>query len=1169
LREFVHLHVHSEYSLLDGAARIGPLAARAAKLKMPALAVTDHGVMYGVVDFYRACHDVGVKPIIGCEVYVAQRTHQDRTPRVDDDPYHLVLLAMNKTGYRNLIKLCSKGHLQGFYYKPRVDHDLLAEHSEGLIALSGCLAGELARHILQDNPARARETAALYRDIFGRDNFFVELQDHGLEEQKRVNPQLIALARELDLPLVATNDTHYLRREDAQAQDVVLCIQTLKSINDPDRLRFATDEFYVKTGEEMWRLFGEVPESLENTLAIAERCRFDFDFDRTYLPRAFVPEGETNLSFFEKLCRQGLARRYDKATPELESRLDYEMGVIRDLGFVDYFLIVWDFIDFARREGIPVGPGRGSVTGSLVSYCLGITNIDPLRHNLIFERFLNPHRTEFPDIDIDFCDKKRDRVIDYVVRRYGEDRVAQIITFGTMAARAAIRDVGRALEMTFAEVDRIAKMVPFGPGVTLGQALQSSPQLRDEAEADPRIAQLIELARKVEGLPRHASVHAAGVVISAQPLMDLVPLQRTPEGDVVTQFPMDTLSRLGLLKMDFLGLRTLTVIEEAVKAIERSRGVNIDIDEVPLDDEKVYEMLGRGDTAGVFQFETSGLTDLMKRLRPEVFEDLSAAVALFRPGPMNMLDDFIDGRHGRKKVEYIHPSLKDVLEETYGVMIYQEQVMEVARRLAGFTVGEADLLRVAFKKKSPEVMVAQREKFVSGAVANGVDRATAERVFELIERFAGYGFNKSHSAPYALLAYQTAWLKAHYPVEFMAASLTSVMGSSDRVAYYVEECRRMGIEVLPPDVNESRAEFTVSEGKMRFGLTAVKNLGGAAIEAVIAAREDGGPFTSLYDFCRRVDMRHINKRAVESLIKAGAFDRLAGHRGRLLLALDRDLEAAQKQQKTEREGQLSLFGLALAGAAGEAGQASGAAGEGGGPGGAGAPGAAGAGDEAVFRDVAPPLPECDPLPHSSILAMEKEVLGVYLSGHPLDQYHDLLSQADTTSTAHLPERWDGDQVTIAGMITETKKIITKRSGAPMMFCTIEDLTGAAEVIVFPQVYERHAGNLVKDALVIIKGKVDRKDEEPKILADEVEPVNVARFERVYLTVPPEREDPSTLEKVRAILELNPGPAPVYLKFPSCGHTVIVDRECWITPEEDVLSALGEVLGPGQVAVERA
>jgi DNA polymerase-3 subunit alpha len=1142
LRPFVHLHVHSEYSLLDGAARIRPLAEKASRLGMPAMAITDHGVMYGVVDFYEACREVGIRPVIGCEVYVARRSRHDRTPRVDDDPYHLVLLASNEEGYRNLIRLSSLGHLEGFYYKPRVDDELLARHSRGLIALSGCLAGEVVRHLLAGEPGKARERAASYRDIFGRDGFFIELQDQGLEEQRRANPELITLARELGLGLVATNDCHYIERGDAEAHDVVLCIQTLKSINDPDRLRFGTDEFYVRSAEEMWARFGEVPESLDNTLAIAERCEFDFDFTQTHLPRALVPEGYDNQAFFEKLCWDGLARRYPKVTEELRRRLTYEMEVISRLGFTDYFLIVWDFVDFARREGIPVGPGRGSVTGSLVSYCLGITNIDPIRHNLVFERFLNPHRAEFPDIDIDFCDRKRDRVIDYVVRRYGEDRVAQIITFGTMAARAAVRDVGRALEMSFGEVDRIAKMIPFGPGVTLDRALAVTPELRDLADSDPRVGRLLDLARKVEGLPRHASVHAAGVVISALPLMDLVPLQRTPEGDVVTQFPMGVLSKLGLLKMDFLGLRTLTVIEEAAKTVEETRGERVDIDGIPLDDPAVYEMLGRGDTAGVFQFETSGMTDLVRRLQPEVFEDLSAAVALFRPGPMEMLDEFIEGRHGRKKVEYIHPSLEEVLGETYGVMIYQEQVMEVARRLAGFTVAEADLLRVAFKKKSPEVMAAQREKFISGAVSRGVGREVAERVFEMVERFAGYGFNKSHSAPYALVAYQTAWLKAHYPVEFMAASLTSVMGSSERVAYYVEECRRMGVEVLPPDVNESQARFTVAGGGIRFGLAAVKNLGEAAIEAIVAAREEKGPFRSLYDFCRRVDTRLLNKRAVESLIKAGAFDSLGGHRGQYLLALDRDLEAAQRHQRSEREGQLSLFSDVPA--------------AGGAPGGA--PG---------FEEADPPLPPCDPLPTASLLAMEKEVLGLYLSGHPLAQYQAQLVGLDTVSTAHLSERWEGDAVTVGGMISNTKKIVTK-NGSHMMFATVEDLTGAVEVVIFPSVLEKYAGLLQPDATVIVRGRVSFKDEEPKVVADEIQPLKAGSEERVYVTIPPELEKQEFLERVRAVLELNRGGVPVYLNFLSCGKTLLVDRECWIRPDEDAIAMLSELVGEDGVSVQR-
>ncbi len=1155
MREFVHLHVHTEYSLLDGAARVGALAAKAAELGQPALAITDHGVMFGVVDFFKACRKAGVKPIIGCEMYVARRSRHDRTPKVDDDQYHLTLLAENEEGYRNLIRLCSAGHLEGFYYKPRVDHELLAAHSRGLIALSGCLSGEVASHLEQGRPEEARKVASFYRDVYGPESFFIELQDQGIRGQPELNTRLVALARELGLGLVATNDSHYVEQEDAQAHDVVLCIQTLKSISDPDRFRFPTSEFYLKSGEEMWARFGDLPESLSNTLAIAERCRFEFRFGQTHLPRAPVPEGHTNESFLEKLCWDGLARRYPGVTgerkAELEARLTYELGVIRDLGFAGYFLIVWDFIDFARREGIPVGPGRGSVTGSLVAYCLGITNIDPLRHRLIFERFLNPYRTEFPDIDIDFCDRKRGKVIDYVIRRYGEDKVSQIITFGTMAARAAIRDVGRALDLPFGEVDRIAKLVPFGPGVTLEKALELSPDLGQAYAAEARVKELVDLARKVEGLPRHASVHAAGVVIAAQPLVELVPLYRVPDGGVVTQFPMDVLAALGLLKMDFLGLRTLTVIEQAVENIERTTGTRIDVDQIPLDDPAVFDMLSRGNTAGVFQFETSGLTNLLRQLRPTVFEDLVAAVALFRPGPMAMRNDYVDSRHGKRKIEYAHPSLERVLAETYGVMIYQEQVMQVASILAGFTMGEADLLRVAFKKKSPEVMAAQKGKFLEGAVRNGVDPETAKAVFEMIERFANYGFNKSHSAPYALVAYQTAWLKAHYPVEFMAASLSSLMGSTERVAYYVAECRRMGIEVLPPDINASRAEFSVSAGKIRFGLTAVKNLGEGAIESIEKARDEGGPFRSLYDFCRRVDVRLLNKRAIESLIKAGAFDSLGGHRGQYLLALDRDLDAAQRQQKLEREGQLSLFGLTGEGLGGPWGGGSGTA----------------PGNGTFLDEGTAPLPPCDPLPRSTILAMEKEVIGLFVSGHPLGDYQEKLLGAGAVSTALLSELPDGEAVTVGGMLTETRKYVTKK-GAQMLFATLEDLTGPVEVIVFPSVYERASSLLQQDAVVIIRGRISYKDEEPKVIADEVESLAAATLEALFIDIPPECESPETLERIRAILELEPGDAPVYLKFISGGQTILTDRRCWVKPGPDVLAMLAEVVGVSRVNVKQ-
>ena len=1157
--DFVHLHVHTEFSLLDGAARIKPLVARTKELGMPALAITDHGVMYGVVDFYQACQAAGVKPLIGCEVYVARRTRHDRTPRVDDDSFHLTLLAESEEGYRNLIRLCSAGHLEGFYYKPRVDHELLAANCRGLIALSGCLSGEVAEHFYRGRPGEAQRVASLYRDIFGQGNFFIELQDQGIEGQRQVNTQLVTLAKELGLGLVATNDAHYIQREDALAHDIVLCIQTLSSVNDPNRLRFGTDEFYLKSADEMWASFGEIPESLSNTLAIAERCDFGFSFGQVHLPQAPAPEGYDNESFLQKLCLEGLARRYPDPDPELrvelDARLGHEMGVIRDLGFAGYFLIVWDFIDFAHRQGIPVGPGRGSVTGSLVAYCLGITNIDPLRHRLIFERFLNPYRTEFPDIDIDFCDTKRDKVIEYVVKRYGEDRVAQIITFGTMAARAAIRDVGRALEMSFGDVDRIAKLVPFGQGLTLDRALEHSPDLRQAAEADPKVRQLLDLARKVEGLPRHASVHAAGVVIAARPLVELVPLQKTPEGLVVTQFPMDVLAELGLLKMDFLGLRTLTVIEVAVQAIRRSRGEDLDIDRIPLDDAAVFEMLSRGNTAGVFQFETSGLTDLLRRLKPEVFEDLVAAVALFRPGPMAMLDDFIDGRHGRKVVSYPHPSLEGVLSETYGIMIYQEQVMQVAGLLAGYDMGEADLFRVAFKKKSPEVMAAQREKFVGGAEGNGVSRETASEVFEMVSRFAGYGFNKSHSAPYALVAYQTAWLKAHYPVEFMAASLTSVMDSSDRVAYYIDECRKMGIQILPPDINTSRAAFGVAGDQIQFGLTAVKNLGAGAIEGIEAARDQAGPFRGLYDFCRRVDTRVLNKRALESLIKAGAFDSLGGHRGQYILALDRDLDAAQRQQKMEREGQLSLFGGAFGGGAGAAGVSDGGS------------GTVGSGSPIGFEDSGPPLPSCDPLPRASLLAMEKEILGLYVSGHPLADYQDRLSVPDMISTAQLPERTDGETVTVGGMITEIKKIIDKK-GHQMAFITVEDLTGPVEVIVFASVFERCSTSLQPEAIVVVRGRVNYKDEDqgPKILADTIEPLASAKVEAVYVDIPAELENYETLERLKAVLSLCQGSSPVYLRFLSCGQVILTDKECWIRPDPDTLAMLADIIGASGVTV---
>jgi len=1152
LREFVHLHVHSEYSLLDGAARVEFLPVKAKELGQPALAITDHGVMYGVVEFYKHCQANDVKPIIGCEVYVARRTRFDKTPRLDEDSYHLTLLARNEEGYRNLIRLCSLGHLEGFYHKPRVDRDLLAANAKGLIALSGCLSGVVADPLFRAQPDAAREAASFYRDVFGRENFYLELQDSGIEGQRQVNAQLVDLSRDLGLGLVATNDAHYIEQADAAAHDILLCIQTQKTFDDPNRLRFGSTEFYLKSGDEMWARFGDLPESLSNTLAIAERCEFAFDFGQLHLPRAPVPEGFDSETFLDKLCREGLQHRYPAPSPQektaLDARLGQELAVIGELGFAGYFLIVWDFIDFAHREKIPVGPGRGSVAGSLAAYCLGITNIDPMSHELLFERFLNTSRRELPDIDIDFCDRRRGRVIDYVVQRYGGDKVTQIITFGTLAARAAVKDVGRALgRPSYGEIDRITKLLPMGPDASLAKALEKVAELRQMAEADPNIRRLFDLAMRVEGLPKNASVHAAGVVIATQPLIELVPLQRMPDGEgVITQFDMNSLSALGLLKMDFLGLRTLTVLEDTLKAVQERTGQVIDLDRIPLDDPEVFGLLSRGSTAGVFQFETSGLTNLLKRLKPAVFEDLVAAVALFRPGPMEMVDSFVEIRHGRQQVAYPHPSLEGILGKTYGVMVYQEQVMQVASLLAGFSPGEADSLRQVFKKKSPELAAEHRENFLNGAVANGIDHQTANKVFEMIAKFAKYGFNKSHSAPYALVAYQTAWLKAHYPVEFMAASLSNAISTSDRVAGYVGECRKMGIPVLPPDVNESRAGFAATDGKIRFGLSAVKNLGEAAIESLEKARDEGGPFTSLIDFCLRLDSRLVNRRALESLIKAGAFDSLGGHRGQYLLALDRDFEAAQRQQKQEREGQVALFGGT------------------GGTGGSDGPGGS-TGRPAVSGAIASPLPVSPPLPPASILAMEQEVLGFYVTGHPLADFEEVFVAADACTTAQLADVPDGRLTTVGGVVREVKKILD-RNGNQMAFATIEDLVGTVEIIVFASVLAKYGPALQPDAVVIVGGKVSRKDEEIKILANRVSPVARPVKAEVYVTVPGELESPENLERIKAVLQLNHGAAPVYLRLASSPKLVLIGEDYWVRPDPDALEMLAEIVGPDGVKV---
>ncbi|MDI6631807.1 MAG: DNA polymerase III subunit alpha, partial [Thermoanaerobacteraceae bacterium] len=906
----MHLHLHTEYSLLDGAARIKEVVRRAKELGMPALAVTDHGAMYGVVDFYQTCIREGIKPILGCEVYVAPRTAADRTPKVDDNLYHLVLLAENDTGYKNLMELVSRGFTEGFYYKPRVDKLWLGQLSKGLIALSGCTAGEVAAHILNGEPDKARRAAATYREIFGPDNFFLELQDHGLDEQRRINPELLRLSRELSIPTVATNDVHYVNEEDAALQDILLCIQTGKTVSDTNRLRFHSNQLYLKSAREMAVVFRDQPETLARTCEIAERCRVKLSFGQYHLPAYPVPQGHTPASYLRELCYAGLKRRYGEPEQAVVDRLEYELRVIEEMDYPSYFLIVWDLVRFARENQVLVGPGRGSAAGSLVAYCLGITNIDPLRYGLLFERFLNPERVSLPDIDIDFCYELREKVIDYVFQRYGADRVAQIATFGTLAARAAIRDVGRVLGLPYGDVDRVARLVPGEPHMTVARALEASPDLLELYQNDPVVKRLLDIAARLEGVPRHASTHAAGIVIAPEPLTRFVPLHRVADGTVATQFTKEAVEELGLLKMDLLGLRTLTVIGETLRIIKRLRGILIDEENLPLDDPATYALLGRGETAGVFQLESSGMRNLLRELKPSVFEDLIALVALYRPGPLGsgMVEDFIRRKHGRTPVVYLHPLLEPILKETYGVILYQEQVMQIASTLAGFSLGEADLLRRAMGKKKPEIIAGLRSRFVEGAAANGIPEKLAGEIFDLMEYFAGYGFNKSHSAAYAMVAYQTAYLKANYPVEYMAALLTSVRDNSDKVAAYVEECRRLGIAVLPPDVNESRRNFTVVPGGVRFGLAAIKNVGETAVEAIIAARNEGGPFRDFGDFCSRINPRVINRRVLESLARAGAFSSLGHTRSQVLAVLDGGLELAQRSAKEKDSHQLSLFG---------------------------------------------------------------------------------------------------------------------------------------------------------------------------------------------------------------------------------------------------------------------
>ena len=1073
MKDFVHLHLHTEYSLLDGACRIGTLVKKAKELNMHSLAITDHGSMFGVIDFYKACKKEGIKPIIGCEVYTAARSYKDKDPRYDSDQGHLILLAKNNTGYKNLMKLVSIGFTEGFYYKPRIDYKLLEEYHEGLICLSACIGGDIPQKLLNGDYNGARALAQNISRIMGPDNFYLELQYNNITEQKEVNAQLVKLSEETGIPLIATNDIHYINREDAKAQEILICIQTGKTIEDPDRLKFETDEFFLKSADEMWEHFKAWPEALENTLRVAEACNVDIKFGQLHLPKYEVPAGTTAFDYLRAQCIKGFHKRYNM-NPALLERVEYELSVIEQMGYVDYFLIVWDFIKYAKDNGIMVGPGRGSAAGSIVAYCLEITNVDPIKYNLIFERFLNPERISMPDIDIDFCYERRQEVIDYVVRKYGEDHVAQIITFGTMAARGAVRDVGRALAVPYNEVDKVAKLIPMIPTkhITIEDAIDMIPELKTLYNSEPRIRELLDTAKIIEGMPRHASTHAAGVVISNEPLTEFVPLYCN-EGLISTQFPMNTLEELGLLKMDFLALRTITVIRDTLELIKKGKNIEIDIDNIDYEDKNVYEMLSRGDTAGVFQLESQGMTNFFKELLPNCLEDIIAGVSLYRPGPMDQIPRYLRNKNNPENITYVTPLLEPILNVTYGCMIYQEQVMQICRELAGYSLGQSDLVRRAMSKKKKEVMDAERQNFIygkldekgniliPGAIRNGVSEHAANIIFDEMMDFASYAFNKSHAAAYAYVGYQTAWLKYHYPVEFMAALLNSFMGSLGKVSQYVMECRKMGIKVLPPDINESESSFSVKNDSIRFGLLAVKNVGANVVRNLIEERNKNGLFKNFIDFCERMEGKELNKRAVESLIKCGAFDCFGIFRSRLMANYETILERAAQKRKSLISGQMSLFDTV-------------------------------ANQDDTTEIQWPQMTEYDP---RLLLSMEKDMLGLYISGHPLNEYANIIKSLVTVysydfelsehGTANDSRLADDQFVRIAGIVTDIKTISTKNNRM-MAFVNVEDLYGQMEVIVFPNIYEEYANLLSNESQVIVEGRISLKEEEqPKILADKI------------------------------------------------------------------------------------
>jgi len=1104
---FTHLHVHTEYSLLDGASRINTLVARAKELGMDSLAITDHGVMFGVIDFYRACKAEGIKPIIGCEVYAAARTRFDKDPEKDKVMSHLILLAENNTGYKNLMKIVSEGFRNGFYYKPRIDKEVLRQHSEGIIATSACLAGAVQRNLLNGDYASAKQEALEMLEIFGEGNYFLELQDQGLEEEARILPDMKRLHEETGIPFIATNDVHYVNREDAQAQDVLMCIQTATTIDEENRMRFANDQFYLKSEDEMRKIFSNTPEAIDNTAKIAERCNVEFTFGELHLPEFTAPDGLDNKTYLRMLCQKGLEERYPRDWQSHQERLDYELDTIENMGYVEYFLIVWDFINYAKSKGIVVGPGRGSAAGSIVAYTLRITDVDPLKYGLIFERFLNPERVSMPDIDIDFCYERRGEVIDYVTEKYGKDNVSQIITFGTMKAKQAVRDVGRVLNVSYQDTDAIAKAIPFALKMTIDKALQTSPDFKKMYDEDETTHQVVDMARAIEGMPRHASTHAAGVVISRLPLDEYVPLYRTDKG-LSTQFNMTTIEELGLLKMDFLGLRNLTIIRDALEMIKENHGVEIDFASMEYDDPKVYETISKGNTQGIFQLESGGMTSFMKNLKPDCFEDIVAGIALYRPGPMASIPTYIDNKRNPGHVQYVHESLQPILGVTYGCMVYQEQVMQIVRDLGGYSYGRSDLVRRAMSKKKMDVMLQEKEYFINGktddagnieiagCVRNGVPRQAAEEIFNQMISFAEYAFNKSHAAAYAVLAYETAYLKTHYPVEFMAALMTSVMGDTKSMSLYIRNCKDMGIDVLPPDINESGKKFTVvydptdtkrEHGSIRFGLLGIKNMGEGPSEAIIEAREQKGKPNDIFRFIENLDIHRINKKAVESLIKSGAMDCLSPNRAAHFGIYESLIDAAQRAAKNNIDGQLTLFQTNA---------------------------------ETLDQSVSKRLPDVKNFPPEELLAQEKEVLGVYLTAHPLDEYADVIERSVTVTSGDLAEVLaneeegytgsitDGMKAVMAGIITGKKTLITK-NGKMMAFVDMEDMLGAVEVVVFPNVYELCSSLIEEDKIVAVSGKINFKEGEmPKLLADGVIDIrDAAQQAPQQVSVPQQTADP--------------------------------------------------------------